>query len=294
MTQRQNTKNPCPSNALADLNDNTIIIDEWVNSENDYTIDRFGNQFQTKHKILNDLKKSIEEIENKSFLPMSGGTVSGTLNAKTLKENDVRVYSPNNKPTADDIGSIPAIKKEVNGVPIYMVGCHLVCSDWVGKWDLNPFRRNELPFGWYFMNGDNYLLSSPQGQALNSLSANYKKDHRITIKTINGLQYINVPTAFAPDGRGCFIRAVDGTTRQVGSIEGDAIRNITARFGNILASKLDASGAFRVDAVASPAYGGNSSGWHTAVSFDASLAAPTANENRSINIGMTPAIYLGV
>ena len=122
MTQRQNTKNSCPSNALADLNDNTIIIDEWVNSENDYTIDRFGNQFQTKHKILNDLKKSIEEIENKSFLPMSGGTVSGTLNAKTLKENDVRVYSPNNKPTPDDIGSIPAIKKEVNGAPIYMVG----------------------------------------------------------------------------------------------------------------------------------------------------------------------------
>lgn len=122
MTQRQNTKNPCPSNALADLNDNTIIIDEWVNSENDYTIDRFGNQFKTKHKILNDLKKSIEEIENKSFLPMSGGTVSGTLNAKTLKENDVRVYSPNNKPTPEDIGSIPAIKKEVNGAPIYMVG----------------------------------------------------------------------------------------------------------------------------------------------------------------------------
>ena len=61
-------------------------------------------------------------------------------------------------------------------------------------------RRNELPFGRYFRNCDNYLLSSPQGQALNSLSANYKNDHRIMIKTINELQYINVPTAFSPDG----------------------------------------------------------------------------------------------
>ena len=175
-----------------------------------------------------------------------------------------------------------------------MVGSHLVFKDAIGDQRLMPFRREELPWGWYFRNGDNYLLNSAQGQVLNSLSANYKNDHRITIKTINGLQYINVPTAFAPDGRGCFIRAVDGTTRQVGSIEGDAIRNITARFGNFLTSDRDASGAFKVDAFASPAYGGNSSGWHTVLSFDASLAAPTSYENRSINIGFTPAIYLGV
>ncbi|WLT05825.1 hypothetical protein [Gilliamella apis] len=28
--------------------------------------------------------------------------------------------------------------------------------------------------------------------------------------------------------------------------------------------------------------------------FDASRVVPTANENRSLNIGMTPVIYLGV
>ncbi|MCX8583460.1 hypothetical protein [Gilliamella sp. B3372] len=167
-------------------------------------------------------------------------------------------------------------------------------KDAIGDQRLMPFRRDELPFGWYFRNGDNYLLSSPQGQALNNLSVNYKSDHKITIKTINGQQYINVPTAFAPDGRGFFERAVNGTTRQVGSWEDDAIRNITARFGNFITSDRDASGAFRVDAVASPAYGGNANGWHTVLSFDASRVAPIANENRAINIGGTPVIYLGV
>ncbi|OCF99342.1 hypothetical protein A9G10_05400 [Gilliamella sp. wkB308] len=183
--------------------------------------------------------------------------------------------------------------------PIYVVGGHLVCSDWIGKWDFMPNRRDELPFGWYFRNGDNYLLSSPQGQALNSLSSNYKKDHRITIKTINGLQYINVPTAFAPDGRGFFIRAVDGTTRQVGHVEDDAIRDIYGHFDAGVVDHHDvyARGAFRGSTAIYPENGAsppqkNWAAW--GYDFRASNVVPTANENRVLNIGATPAIYLGV
>lgn len=180
-----------------------------------------------------------------------------------------------------------------------MVGSHLVCSDWVGKWDLMPFRRNELPFGWYFRNGDNYLLSSPQGQALNNLSVNYKSDHKITIKTINGQQYINVPTAFAPDGRGCFMRAVNGTTRQVGSWEDDAIRDIWGHFdtGVVANHNEYARGAFSGTRAINPT---NAAFLATrdyevwGYDFRASNVAPTANENRVINIGGTPVIYLGV
>ena len=157
-----------------------------------------------------------------------------------------------------------------------------------------PFRAGELPFGWYFRNGDNYLLNSPQGQVLNRLSDNYKRDHQITIKEINGQQYINVPSAFAPDGRGFFERPANGTTRQVGSAEDDAIRNIWARYGNFIVSALDATGAFNINAIASPAYDGNAHGWHVDILFDASRVVPTAHENRPINIGLTPAIYLGV
>ncbi|MCX8600244.1 MULTISPECIES: hypothetical protein, partial [unclassified Gilliamella] len=252
---------------------------------------------QNAKKSADDAKNAVSSIDTSVFIKKSGvdnQSIDGSLDVKNLTENGQHVYSPNNKPTADDIGTIPAVKKQVNGAPIYVVGSHLVFKDAIGDQRLMPFRRDELPFGWYFRNGDNYLLSSQQGQALNNLSVNYKSDHKITIKTINGQQYINVPTAFAPDGRGFFERAVNGTTRQVGSWEDDATRNITARFGNFLTSDRDASGAFRVDAVASPAYGGNSNGWHTVLSFDASRVVPTANENRAINIGGTPVIYLGV
>ena len=174
----------------------------------------------------------------------------------------------------------------------------------IGDQRLMPFRRDELPFGWYFRNGDNYLLSSPQGQALNNLSVNYKSDHKITIKTINGQQYINVPTAFAPDGRGFFERAVNGTTRQVGSWEDDAIRNIKgsipngpgrAVIGHENITKGEHDGAISVYHCDDDwlQVGPRRMRW-AFFDFDASRVVPTAHENRPINVGMTPAIYLGV
>lgn len=249
-----------------------------------------------------DAKNAKESIDTSNFIQKSGKenqSISGSLNINELTENGERVYSPNNKPSADDIGALAATKTMVNNVPIYMIGSHVVFKDTIGDQRLMPFRRDELPFGWYFRNGDNYLLSSPQGKVLNGLSANYKNDHRITIKTINGQQYINVPTAFAPDGRGFFERAVNGTTRQVGSWEDDAIREIWGHFdtGIVDCHGLYTRGAF-VGANAIypengafapkkewPAYG---------YDFRASNVVPTANENRPLNIGMTPVIYLGV
>ena len=254
------------------------------------------------YKSATDAKNSALSIDTTNFIKKSGvdnQLIDGSLDVKNLTENGQRVYSPNNKPTADDIGTIPAVKKQVNGSPIYVVVGHLVCSDWIEKWDFMPNRRDELPFGWYFRNGDNYLLSSPQGQALNSLSTNYKNDHRITIKIINGLQYINVPTAFAPDGRGFFIRAVDGITRQVGHVEDDAIRDIYGHFDAGVVDHHDvyARGAFRGSAAIYPENGSappqkNWAAW--GYDFRASNVVPTANENRVLNIGATPAIYLGV
>ena len=170
---------------------------------------------------------------------------------------------------------------------------------YVGEFRLMPFRANELPFGWYFRNGDNYLLYSQQGHALNRLSANYKSDHQITIKTINGQQYINVPSAFAPDGRGFFERAVNGTTRQVGSVEDDAIRDIWGHFdtGVVPNHSEYARGAFCGTSAINPSNSSfqSTTEWYTwGFDFYASRVVPTANENRPINMGMTPAIYLGV
>lgn len=61
MSTRQNTNNERPSNALADLNDNTIIIDEFVNSNQSHTTDRFGNEIDTLHQIVNRSNKVIAD-----------------------------------------------------------------------------------------------------------------------------------------------------------------------------------------------------------------------------------------
>lgn len=176
----------------------------------------------------------------------------------------------------------------------------------IGEQKLMPFRASELPPGWYFRNGDNYLLDSPQGRALDSLSANYKEDYKITIKVINGKQYINVPSAFAQDGRGYFERAVDGTNRQVGSAEDDAIRNLYGEINHIFQwNNTVPSGVFRGFRNND---GGGLNNRHYPVTchisdsdypeqtvvFNAAQFTLTANENRPLNIGLTPAIYLGV
>ncbi|MCX8607755.1 hypothetical protein J3U46_03135, partial [Gilliamella sp. B3771] len=83
MTARQNTQNPCPSNALADLNDNTIIIDEFTNSKNSHTSDRFGNKIKTIHHLSCELDQTINNIKNgERYIPNTGGTVTGTIKAK--------------------------------------------------------------------------------------------------------------------------------------------------------------------------------------------------------------------
>ena len=174
----------------------------------------------------------------------------------------------------------------------------------IGEHRLMSFRREELPFGWYVRNGDNYLLDSPQGQALSRLSNNYKTDHRIVIKEINGQKYINVPTAFAPDGRGYFERPVNGTTQQVGFVEGDTIRNIRgslpngsskAIIGHENIARGDRDGAISVYQCDDDwlQAGDRRMKW-AFFDIDASRVVPTSHENRPIYMGFTPAIYLGV
>lgn len=161
----------------------------------------------------------------------------------------------------------------------------------IGDHRLMLFRAPDLPFGWYVRNGDNFLLTSPQGVAINSLSDMYKSDHGIITKTIGEQQYINIPTAFHSDGRGFFERAVNGNIRQVGSIENDAIRNIVGGYFGTANSVNPTCAAYKIGTsnyTALNQYTGYYSG------FDASLIVPTAQENRPLNIGMTPVIYLGV
>ena len=80
---------------------------------------------QNAKKSEEDAKNATTSINTTIFIKKLGvdsQSINGSFNVKTLKENDVCFYSPNNKPTADDIGAIPAVKKDVNGLPICRIG----------------------------------------------------------------------------------------------------------------------------------------------------------------------------
>ncbi|MEI1558860.1 SGNH/GDSL hydrolase family protein, partial [Escherichia coli] len=74
MDKRYNTGNPRPSNSMKDLNDNALAYDDFLNSESDTFIDRFGNARDT---IIGATKKmaaatdAVIDEARQNLLPLS-------------------------------------------------------------------------------------------------------------------------------------------------------------------------------------------------------------------------------
>lgn len=167
----------------------------------------------------------------------------------------------------------------------------------VGEIRLMPFRKADLPDGWYYPSGDYFELTSVVGKALNSLPANYKSDWGITVSG-SSIRLFD-PNKFFAENMGRFFRPVNDSNRLPGSIEGDAIRKIAGvAEGFILCSSgvPTFSGALGEPSINWAAYIGHgavSGYWTSRFLFDSSYVVPTANENRPSNVGLIPAIYLG-
>jgi hypothetical protein len=162
-----------------------------------------------------------------------------------------------------------------------------------GEIRLLPFPPDELPDDWYLPNGDLTSVDSGPGKVLVSMSPAYKSRWGLTVQ--NG--QIPLPNVFDASGQGYFFRAVDGTSRTVGSKQGDAIRNIVGK------SKLRPVGmkteqdtgpfASTVNYPNQSTNGTSNASYDwLLMDFDASRFVPVANENRPTNLGFTPGIFL--
>lgn len=171
-----------------------------------------------------------------------------------------------------------------------------------GEIRLFPFRTADLPKGWYLCNGDQFSLSSAQGDALYALPVSMKSDWEIKVNNSN----INLPNFFAGND-GFFLRAVNNSARYPGNKQTDSMRNIKGSFvfasnaglpmygtsagSSSFTGSLFCPGGSKSFGPTLFNYGASTTG---DLHFDASRSVPVAHEFRPINIGMTPAIYLGV
>ena len=164
----------------------------------------------------------------------------------------------------------------------------------VGMIDLLPFRPDELPYGWFFCNGDRFAVDSEPGGALTDLSDNYKADWGITTTTGG----INVPSLFYSDGRGVFMRAADGNTTLIGVMKNDTIRPITGSMTGIRIggySEPTPSGAsVALGYMGYGLAGGPNNMLGTSFNSGNLGANFNGTESAPLAVNMTPAIYLGV
>ena len=172
-----------------------------------------------------------------------------------------------------------------------MRGMVLSASQIRGKIELLPFPADALPKGWYHANGDQYEDTTPQGKALSALPDALKQAFRIVLTGTK----INLPNFYHTDGRGYFLRA----SKTLGTVQDDAIRNIVGNLYFVVsgAGQQTPTGAFGYQGTNGLSLSGQGfKGGHQSNTyvFNAANVVPTANENRPLNIGLTPAIYLGV
>lgn len=145
------------------------------------------------------------------------------------------------------------------------------------------------PDGWLECNGD-LLQISRYPDLYQAISTTYGGD---------GISTFALPDLSNNDA-GLFVRAAT-TTRQVGTVQGDAIRNITGTFsfmgcreGLLWARNLSGVFTQQIHTASSESIS-NAQYWATGslnekTIFDASRVVPTATENRPANIAFLPII----
>ena len=94
---------------------------------------------------------------------------------------------------------------------------------------------------------------------------------------------IRTTTFNLPDFRGAFLRMVGGNSGSVGTLQEDAIRNISGSVGGLKGVIHETSGAITSYVYQNEGVYGDGVGGYTNTTFNASRVVPTADENRPVN-----------
>ncbi|WP_072023213.1 phage tail protein [Photorhabdus australis] len=314
-----------------------LVTDVNNNANTKLAKSQNGADIPNKSEFVKNLGLAETAALAKNAFPKAGGIVNGNVDAtgyvksgegkdvvssqdiwatRYIFENGQRVYSPNNKPSAEDVGAFPGVIGFENIPARSYVGAFSSGAGTGWAKGLN-FGYTNKDVGQIYVNsiGDlyAYFLNSntksyggivnthPVGSPipwpqLNPPSGYLTCNGQAFDKSLYPNLAVAYPNGRVPDLRGEFIRGWDDSRgvdpgRVCGTWQGDAIRNITgdASFGGNYGfdAVTEATGVFS---------GKNAMLWrantrrfdaetaNTNLVFDASRVVPTANENRPRNI----------
>ncbi len=165
-----------------------------------------------------------------------------------------------------------------------------------GEIRLLPFVHDDLPFGWYFCNGERFASTTRPAAVLRQLSPAFQNYWKITTTSAG----TNVPLLLDPDGKGYFFRGVSGD-RLPGSVEQDAARaimatanssassggNVTAKgtFGNITVKPgPETTGVFSYTYLGLVTWGDGINGGDTYYRYSMNINSPVPAPSVSTNV----------
>ena len=166
----------------------------------------------------------------------------------------------------------------------------------VGEIRLFAYHPTQLPFGWHQCNGASFLLSSPIGQALNTIEPGHRGRWGMLTDTSNSDPTQH--TIKVPDLEDYFPRIVNGVNttpgaRDVGNKQDWAIENIKGHM-HAVSMPYPPDGLFCFEYYETGSIAGGVTRPVNQYSFDTSRVVKTADETRPKNVGFTAAVWLNV
>ena len=214
--------------------------------------------------------------------------------ASTTKAGIVQLSSATNSDNEEQAATPKAVKAAYDKAVSVEIGINKILL--VGRIDLLPFRPEDLRSGWYHANGDRYGISTAQGEALLALPEYYRTAFNIAASG----GFINLPNMYHNDGRGYFLRA----SKILGEVQTDAFQGHRRDLRRNSGADSHMHGYITLQRVPhntiqesnAPTALGEGDAWMTDRYYpDGANGTPrVAAETRPLNIGFTPAIYLGV
>lgn len=225
--------------------------------------------------------------------PKGAVLINDTLDTEYISLVDANTHNPNNGGNSGK-WEVFAGKYFYNKILSLEIDINKILL--VGRIDLLPFRPEDLRSGWYHANGDRYGINTAQGEALLALPEYYRTAFHIAASG----GFVNLPNMYHNDGRGYFLRA----SKILGEVQTDAfqghrrdLRRNSGADGHMHGyTTLQRIPHNTIQESNAPTALGEGDAWMTDRYYpDGAYGTPrVAAETRPLNIGFTPAIYLGV